>query len=174
MLQDTQFDHRRLDPGFTGWLHSVLRAPGAAVAERIDSVKMTALGAWATDQLGRQGAHAVEISWKPGDVVVQVSASFTGEGVFVARSDDQRRRSVAVMSAVSRIIDDRSAALRLLPPASGEAWWHVLGVSRDASRTEIDAAFRIRVKSTHPDAVGGAADMARLTAARDAARQVVH
>lgn len=174
MLQDTQIDHRRLDPGFAGWLHSVLRAPGAAVAGRIDSMRMTALGAWATDELGRQGAHAVEISWNPGDIAVQVSASFAGEGVFVARSDDQHRRSVAVMSAVSRIIDDRSAALRLLPPVDGEAWWHVLGVPRDASRTEIDAAFRTRVKATHPDTGGGGSDMARLTAARDAARRVVH
>jgi len=51
-----------------------------------------------------------------------------------------------------------------------EQWWQVLGVSREATRAEIDAAYRRLARDAHPDHGGTDADMARLNAARDAAQ----
>lgn len=39
-------------------------------------------------------------------------------------------------------------------PESTTAWWNVLGVHRDATRAQIDAAYRRQLKIHHPD-VGG-------------------
>lgn len=55
------------------------------------------------------------------------------------------------------------------------AWWTALGVGRDASLREIDAAYRARIKGMHPD-LGGAGDTAgieRLQRARDEGRREV-
>lgn len=41
-----------------------------------------------------------------------------------------------------------------LPAEAGRGWWEVLGVQPDASRAEIDAAYRRQLKRHHPD-VGG-------------------
>jgi hypothetical protein len=41
-----------------------------------------------------------------------------------------------------------------LPAEAGRAWWEVPGVQPGASRAEIDAAYRRRLKRHHPD-VGG-------------------
>lgn len=49
-----------------------------------------------------------------------------------------------------------------------EEWWQVLGVSESASKAEIEAAYRAKAKTAHPDMAGGSdAAMARLNAARD-------
>jgi len=50
-----------------------------------------------------------------------------------------------------------------------EQWWQVLGVRRDASAAEINAAYRAKARAAHPDTGGSEAAMARLNAARDAA-----
>jgi curved DNA-binding protein CbpA len=46
----------------------------------------------------------------------------------------------------------------------------VLGVSRAATRDEVQRAFRVRARELHPDVSGGdtTSDMAELSAARDA------
>ncbi|WP_019053608.1 J domain-containing protein [Sphingobium xenophagum] len=49
-----------------------------------------------------------------------------------------------------------------------EAWHAVLGVSADASRGEIDAAYKRLASTAHPDKGGSQDAMARLNAARDA------
>jgi DnaJ-domain-containing protein 1 len=41
---------------------------------------------------------------------------------------------------------------------AGRAWWEVLGIRRDATRAEIDAAYRQRLKRHHPD-LGGDREM---------------
>jgi DnaJ-domain-containing protein 1 len=58
-------------------------------------------------------------------------------------------------------------------PASTEEWWTILGVAPDASRTEIDEAFRALAKKVHPDAGGSNEAMARLNEARRAAHQYI-
>jgi DnaJ-domain-containing protein 1 len=56
-------------------------------------------------------------------------------------------------------------------PASSEEWWLVLGVGRDASEDEVDTAYRRLAREHHPDVGGDTNHMARLNAARDAARR---
>lgn len=48
-------------------------------------------------------------------------------------------------------------------------WWIVLGLSRSATRAQVDEAFTRLARAAHPDAGGTHADMARLTEARTAA-----
>ena len=47
--------------------------------------------------------------------------------------------------------------------------WDVLGVPRGASQDEIDAAYRQRAKTAHPDAGGSSDAMQALNEAREAA-----
>ncbi len=70
-----------------------------------------------------------------------------------------------------------SAAFRgfaALPEPAGEGWWSVLGVRPDATRDEVEAAYRRLAKAAHPDA-GGSAEAFRELAeayrqAKEAAR----
>lgn len=48
-----------------------------------------------------------------------------------------------------------------------EQWWEVLGVAADASRDQINAAYREKARTAHPDQGGSDAAMARLNAARE-------
>lgn len=48
-----------------------------------------------------------------------------------------------------------------------EQWWNVLGVKSSATVPEINAAFREKAASAHPDKGGSDAAMARLIRARD-------
>ena len=60
-------------------------------------------------------------------------------------------------------------------PAPGQAesalWWNVLGLDRTATLDQIEAAYRTKAKSAHPDAGGSHAAMAELNAARQQARE---
>jgi hypothetical protein len=52
-------------------------------------------------------------------------------------------------------------------PAGGPAWHVVLGVKPHATADEINAAYRTKARSAHPDTGGSHAAMAELNAARD-------
>lgn len=54
-----------------------------------------------------------------------------------------------------------------LPPP--KSCWDILGVPRGAGRDAIDAAFRSKAKTAHPDLGGSAAAMAEINAAREQA-----
>lgn len=56
-----------------------------------------------------------------------------------------------------------------LPPPNSTHWSSVLGVSRVATKDEIEAAFRRLARERHPDAGGSDAMMAELNAARSTA-----
>lgn len=43
-----------------------------------------------------------------------------------------------------------------LPDGTGSAWWDVLSIARDSTPTEIDAAYRVAIKASHPDTGGDA------------------
>ncbi len=45
-------------------------------------------------------------------------------------------------------------ALPALGETSGRSWWVILGVDPDATRAEIDEAFRQLARSRHPDVTG--------------------
>ena len=62
------------------------------------------------------------------------------------------------------------AGYAALPPDASTDWWIVLGVRADASQDEVDRAFREQSKRAHPDQGGRHEDMARLSAARAAAK----
>lgn len=50
---------------------------------------------------------------------------------------------------------------------AGSSWWQVLGVDERASPDEINAAYRAKAKSAHPDMPGGSHErMQELNAAR--------
>jgi len=52
-----------------------------------------------------------------------------------------------------------------------EQWWQVLGVRRDATRADIDAAWRAKMQDGHPDKGGTNDQAARLNWARDEGRR---
>lgn len=51
----------------------------------------------------------------------------------------------------------------------GKTCWEILGIQPNAPRETIEAAFRDKARTLHPDAGGSAASMAELNSARDAA-----
>lgn len=60
-----------------------------------------------------------------------------------------------------------------LPEASNESavpmWWEVLGVNRYASIAEIENAYRVAAKKTHPDTGGSHDEFVKVTKAREEA-----
>lgn len=161
------------DAGLFARLGLMAKSPITAVRRGVDSMKMTALSAWAVDELGHAGADQVEVSWNFGHPDVEVSASFFGETTFTARSAGKRDR--AVMSAVSQIIDDRAEAQRHRQRISdSEPWWRVLNVSPEATQQQITQAHRVLALQLHPDRGGDEAQMIRVNVARDAALHALH
>lgn len=65
--------------------------------------------------------------------------------------------------------DQLFAGFEALP--APEQWWQVLGVTPDAPPHLIEAAYREKAKTAHPDAGGSDAAMARLNRARDEGRK---
>lgn len=69
-------------------------------------------------------------------------------------------------------LDQAFVGYAALPP-SAEDWRIVLGVGEYATRDQVDAAFIEKAKERHPDRGGSHDEMAKLTAARDLAREVL-
>lgn len=65
--------------------------------------------------------------------------------------------------SVARQAETGFAAL----PPSGRPWWDVLGVSRDAEPSVVQAAYKALAKLRHPDLGGSDSAMAELNAAMD-------
>lgn len=61
------------------------------------------------------------------------------------------------------------AGYAALPPSPSD-WWIVLGVPQEATDAQIDDAYRQLARKSHPDAGGSHSEMARINAARDAAK----
>jgi hypothetical protein len=73
-------------------------------------------------------------------------------------------------------LDQAFAGYAQLPPApgqDGDPWWTVLNVSPNASRDDVEAAYRDLAKKNHPDVGGSAELMARINRARDAATRAL-
>lgn len=62
---------------------------------------------------------------------------------------------------------DRAFTGFMALPASGPKWFTVLGVPETAAAEEIERAWRIKVKTAHPDVGGTTAMVAEINAARD-------
>jgi hypothetical protein len=64
-------------------------------------------------------------------------------------------------------VDAAFSGFQALPAPNGAAdnWWEVLGVRPDANSDEVKAAWRRRVRETHPDQGGDPDEFARVQAA---------
>lgn len=69
--------------------------------------------------------------------------------------------------------DQAFAGYLALAPDPEREWWLVLDLPPAASLVEVEEAFRRLAKTAHPDAGGSHDRMARLTAARTAARKAL-
>ncbi|MFA7248070.1 MAG: J domain-containing protein [Dehalococcoidia bacterium] len=68
----------------------------------------------------------------------------------------------------------QSAFMQLAAPATARDPWEVLGLRPGATADEIEAMYRVKAKSAHPDAPGGSEEqMKELNAARDRVMAVV-
>lgn len=63
---------------------------------------------------------------------------------------------------VAEIEDRVYSGFDYLPDKSQGAWWAVLGVSQDATQTEVDSAYKKLRSEHHPDKGGGAQEFQRI------------
>lgn len=116
------------------------------------------------------------------------AAWFQMDGQWVAFGVDRFPDTASNVQAIHHIIEARRVELRYgglaivrqtfksfiaLPAPVGSHWSEVLGVSRTATRDQIDEAHRALAKKHHPDAGGSNEMMAKINAARAAALQEV-
>lgn len=118
-----------------------------------------------------------------------VAVWFTWDGLQVCIPVDRYQTVASNLQAIHHVIEARRVELRhgtlalvrasftgfkALPPAAGSRAWHeILGVAPNASRLDIERAYREKAKTAHPDAGGTQAAMTDLNKAReDALKQV--
>ena len=118
-----------------------------------------------------------------------VAVWFVWDGLQVCIPVDRYMTVAANLQAIHHVIEARRVELRhgtlalvrasfmgfkALPPPPGQAqWWDVLGVPRTATRDQIEAAWKAKAKTAHPDTGGSDAAMTALNKAKaDALRAV--
>jgi hypothetical protein len=122
---------------------------------------------------------------KPADPGVAIW--FVWDGLQVCIPVDRYATVEANLQAIHHIVEARRVELRhgtlalvratftgflsLPSPGGKKHWSEILGVFRDATADEIDAAYRSKAKAAHPDTGGSTEAMAALSAARDQARK---
>lgn len=70
-------------------------------------------------------------------------------------------------------VEQAFAGYQALPAPAGVEWWTVLGVAVNASLEQVEDAWRAKAREAHPDTGGSHDEMARINAARDAARKAL-
>lgn len=116
-----------------------------------------------------------------------VAVWFTWDGEQRCIAVDRYAKTECNLQAIHHILEARRTEMRhgglhvvrqtfkgftALPapnPDAADNWWIVLGVSRTASRTEIEAAWRKHIAAAHPDKGGSQTAAARINNARDQA-----
>jgi DnaJ domain len=116
------------------------------------------------------------------------AAWFLMDNQWTAFGVDRFVRVEANVQAIHHIIEARRVELRYgglaivrqtfraflaIPNARVRPWWEVLAVPQDASRAEIESAFRAMAAKCHPDVGGSNEAMAELNAARAAGAAAV-
>lgn len=114
-----------------------------------------------------------------------VAVWFVWDGMSVCFPVDRYQTVEANLQAIHHIIEARRTELRhgtlalvqasfkgfQALPSPGNAhsskWWVVLGVSENATTSQVNAAYRKLAAERHPDRGGSTAAMAELNAARD-------
>ena len=69
----------------------------------------------------------------------------------------------------SEMMERAFQAFEALPAPKSGHWADVLGVSRSATRDDVEAAYRKKAKTAHPDTGGSVEAMQKLSEAREAA-----
>lgn len=119
---------------------------------------------------------------RPEDEGVAVYFMLGGKAMVMAQDRyiraEENMRSLALAIEAMRQLDRHGggammerafSGFQALPPAeqTHKPWWQVLGVSPYATTADINAAWRAKAKTAHPDVGGTAAAMMALNAARD-------
>ncbi len=112
------------------------------------------------------------------------AAWFMMDAQWVAFGVDRFPDAASNVQAIHHIIEARRVELRYgglsivrqtfksftaLPAPAGSHWSDILGVGRNATRDEIEAAYRSKAREAHPDTGGSTEAMAKLNAAKAAA-----
>lgn len=117
-----------------------------------------------------------------------VAVWFTWDGLQVCIPVDRYLKPASNLQAIHHIIEARRVELRhgtlnlvrasfqgfkALPAPKGQHWTEILGVPAGGPRSAIEAAYREKARTAHPDAGGSDSAMAALNAAKAAALQEV-
>ena len=112
----------------------------------------------------------------PSDVAVAFYFELDGEPIVLAcdrwdRIEDNIAAIAAHVDALRGqerwgVADLKQAFAGHVALPAPEQWWQVLGVASAASDSEIDAAWRQKMKAAHPDQGGSEAEAQRLNLAR--------
>ncbi len=117
-----------------------------------------------------------------------VAVWFTWDGLQVCIPVDRYDTPAANLQAIHHVLEARRTELRhgtlalvratmkgfvALPAPDKPTWWRVLGVKEEATKAEIEAAYRQLARDRHPDAGGSAEAMAELNLAREAGLKTV-
>lgn len=161
-----------LDPALKNVTNSLRRfgeATGKAVSSIVISSNYT-LG----DRAPRDPGVAVWFLWDGAERCIAVDRYPRIEHNLQAIHHVLEARVTEARHGGLRIVQQTFTGFVALPPPSDEKpWWEVLGLNRNAKRDDIEAAYREKAKTAHPDRGGDAASMSDLTAARNAALQEV-
>lgn len=109
-----------------------------------------------------------------------VTVRYIKDGKPIELTLDAQSRPVDNLRALFLCVDDmrliehrglsetvKAAYMQLAGPAGGRDPWEVLGLRPGASKDDVEAMYRVRAKTAHPDAGGSGEAMAELNAARD-------
>lgn len=161
-----------LDPALKNVTNS-LRRFGEATGKRVDNIVISSnytLG----DRSPRDPGVAVWFVWDGSERCIAVDRYPKIEHNLQAIHHVLEARVTEARHGGLRIVQQTFTGFVALPPPSDyRPWWVVLGVRRNATREEIEAAHREKAKVAHPDKGGDAADMAALSAAKAEALQEV-
>jgi hypothetical protein len=139
-----------------------------------------------TDMRTRQDGEPISNAKEPDDPGAAVYFELHGNKVCLA-CDQWRNlwenlyaigRTIEAMRAIDRwgvsdLLDRIFRGFVALTDDAGKGWAAILGVSGDATREEIRAAFRQKIKDVHPDAGGSDALAAEINGAYQRALEEV-
>lgn len=81
-----------------------------------------------------------------------------------------RNIEIAMLSQMQARIHARLSVLQGVPEDTSMDPFSILGVDMDATREEVDKAYREKAKAAHPDKGGNNMEMVRVNAAYEAIR----
>lgn len=111
---------------------------------------------------------AVYFTWDELPLVIPVDRYSSVAGNLQAIHHIIEARRTELRHGSLNLVRASFAGFKALPAPKGDCW-QVLGITKNASRDEIEKAYRTKAKSAHPDAGGSTDGMAKLNQAREEA-----